>query len=673
MVNYVSANLGPLTVDKIMVSRVDYERNPFYGLNQLPAFLSPFPDDFIYEIKFLKAYLYNYLKSSLKIDLRKDGYIFDAIQVYMMMKYIEENHPEMKLLGNFSSYKLFKGYQLTKADFNKQYNYLFLLMARKNLDQAIGESKESFIKFNEQISGKYKAGLSFKYLNYYLQDSTVENSFREFIVLNKEKQTNSSDFEAILKKNTTKSIDWFFPTLIYSKKNIDYKFGKVSKTKDTLSVTIKNNSTAVVPVKLSGLKNKEVVFEQWIPNVTTDTTFTISRNNANKLVLNYDNEIPEYNARNNYKSLRSIFSLNRPLKFNFLKDVEDPSRNQIFYVPEVGYNLYDGAIISFNLKNNSFLDKPFIYDLNPSYSTKTNSFTGSGSIAYNQQIRDSKFYGVRYGMSGSYYHYIQDAAYLKFVPSILLKFRDANFRSNKRQFISFRHVLVDKEKAPVDIENPEAETRPITPLHYSVFNAKYSYQNFEMAKGLGFGTDLQFSGDFGKISTEVYYRKLFENNYEFSLRLYAGTFLYKNTEDEFFSFGLDRPKDYLFDYNYYGRSESEGILSQQLIIAEGGFKSKFANPYANKWMTTLNATSSIWHWIEFYGDIGFYQNRNQKTKFVYDSGIHFDIVPDYFELYFPVYSTNGFELGQRNYQEKVRFILTISPKTLISLFTRKWF
>jgi hypothetical protein len=47
------------------------------------------------------------------------------------------------------------------------------------------------------------------------------------------------------------------------------------------------------------------------------------------------------------------------------------------------------------------------------------------------------------------------------------------------------------------------------------------------------------------------------------------------------------------------------FFSQQLIIAEGGFKSKLDTPYANQWMTTINAGYSIWNWIEVYGDAGF--------------------------------------------------------------------
>ncbi|MBP8066006.1 MAG: hypothetical protein KAY31_00875, partial [Flavobacterium sp.] len=74
-----------------------------------------------------------------------------------------------------------------------------------------------------------------------------------------------------------------------------------------------------------------------------------------------------------------------------------------------------------------------------------------------------------------------------------------------------------------------------------------------------------------------------------------------------------------------------------------------------------------------YGDAGLLKNETFSPEFVYDSGIRLNLVPDYFELYFPVYSKNGWEIAEDNYDEKIRFVITISPKTLISLFTRKWF
>ena len=133
------------------------------------------------------------------------------------------------------------------------------------------------------------------------------------------------------------------------------------------------------------------------------------------------------------------------------------------------------------------------------------------------------------------------------------------------------------------------------------------------------------------------------------------------------------PTDYLFDYDYLGRSEEQGLLSQQLIIAEGGFKSKLPQPFANQWITTLNTSATLWRYIMVYGDVGIIKNQNFHPKFVYDSGIRLNLVEDYFELYLPIYSNLGWEIGQPNYDQKIRFIVTLSPKTLLGLFTRRWY
>ena len=115
------------------------------------------------------------------------------------------------------------------------------------------------------------------------------------------------------------------------------------------------------------------------------------------------------------------------------------------------------------------------------------------------------------------------------------------------------------------------------------------------------------------------------------------------------------------------------MFSQQSIIADGFFKSKLETRTANQWMTTANASYSIWSWVEAFGDVGFIKNSAIDPKFVYDSGIRLNLVTDYFELFFPIYSNNGWEIGDKNYGEKIRFIITFRPETLINLFTRKWF
>jgi hypothetical protein len=53
-----------------------------------------------------------------------------------------------------------------------------------------------------------------------------------------------------------------------------------------------------------------------------------------------------------------------------------------------------------------------------------------------------------------------------------------------------------------------------------------------------------------------------------------------------------------------------------------------------------------------YTDAGTIEKQIPKEKFVFDSGIRLNLVPDYFEMYLPVYSSNGWEIGQDKYNEK---------------------
>ncbi len=664
VVSYAEKFIGKYPHERITVSQADYDRNPFYGLNQLPSFISPFEDDFMFEIQFLKTFLNNYLKNSLRLDPRKDNWVYDGIQIYTMMKYMEEHHQDEKMLGRLSDMKLFKSYNITNLTFNEQYSYYYMLMARKNLDQPLGDPKNTLIKFNEQIASKYRAGLSLSYLDDYLNHDIVPKSVKEFYNLNQFGQSNRYDFEKILTQKSPKNIDWFFKTIIDSRDIIDYKFSNVSRTADSVTFSVKNKTGIYAPIPIYGIKKKEVVFKEWIEPTKKDSIYEFSRKNADKIVINYNNEVPEYNQRNNWRSLKHV-ALNRPIKFNFAKDLEDPDYNQILYIPTLNYNYYDGFTPGIRFHNKTILDKPFNFDINPAYSIKAGTISGSSAFSWNQYYRNSTLYNVRYSISQNYFHYAPDATYLRLNPMVVFRIREKDFRDNRKQAFMFRQVMVNREASSYITDNSEP--------NYSVFNARYSNTKTELIDHFNFMTDLQFSSGFGKVSGEVEYRRLFENNKKLNLRLFAGSFLYNTTNSDYFSFGLDRPTDYLFDYNLFGRSESTGFFSQQYVIAEGGFKSQLEPSYANQWMTTLNASYAIWNWVELYGDIGFLKNKHQNEFFAYDSGVRLNLVPDYFELYFPVYSNNGWEISQPKYNEKIRFIITFSPKTLVTLFTRKWF
>ena len=147
---------------------------------------------------------------------------------------------------------------------------------------------------------------------------------------------------------------------------------------------------------------------------------------------------------------------------------------------------------------------------------------------------------------------------------------------------------------------------------------------------------------------------------------------FSSPDNDYYNFGVNSSTDYLFDYNFLGRSETSGILSQQIIINDGGFKTKY-NDYADSWMFSTNTHVSIWKFFEVYGDLGLYKNRDVKTKFIWDTGVRFNFVPEILELYFPIYSDKGSEFSEPHYEERIRFVFTADFGEIINYFRRGLF
>jgi hypothetical protein len=662
--HFLDYNLGTYPFNKLVISEADYRSNPVYGLNQLPDFISPFPDGFEYDMEEFKTITRNYIQNTLQLHPRNDYWLAQALQIHLMISYVNKFYPNMKMIGSLSDFWVVRWAHIADLEFNDQYSMLYLNMARNNINQKLTTPRDSLMRFNNNIANPYYGGQGMTYLSEYIGKEALSKSIRQFYSENRLKPVQSNDFKRNLKQNTTLPVDWFFEDYSNSETTIDYKINKVKKRGDSLEVQIKNLRNNSLPVSLYGINKTDIIFKKWINPVADTTSVMVSSANIKSLALNYNGEIPEYNRRNNYKSLKGL--LNKPIQLRLFQDIEDPRYNQIFFMPIFQYNLYDGVSVGMRLYNKTVLRKALVYSLEPQIGLRSKNIVGSAKISYMQNIQSSNLYAIQYGASGNYFSYDRDLFYKRFTPFLTFAFRNPDLRNNEKQYINIRNVNVQRDDDPNDIyQEPD----------YSVFNIQYVYTNPNLINYFKGTFDYQISSKFSKIFANIEYRKLFNNNRQLNLRLFAGTFIYNDSRsnDNFFSFALDRPTDYLFDYGYYGRSEEQGLFSQQYIVAEGGFKSQLEPAFSNTWMATINASTNIWRWIQVYGDVGLVNNKTNGTKAVYDAGIRINLVADYFELYFPMYSNLGFEPNLPNYDEKIRFIVTLSPKTLLKLFTRKWY
>jgi hypothetical protein len=656
--------LGVLPTDKILVDQAMQEKNPVYGLNQLPSFISPFSDVFKYDISMFKVLSRKYLQQTLLVDQRKDYWLLDGLQNYLMIEYVAKFYPEIKLIGKASDTWFLKKFNISKLKFNQKYPFVYQFTARKFLDQSLSTPADSLSNFNRKIVSKYKAGLGLYYLKGYLGETVLNKSIKEFYQKSKLVVTQSDLFKTVLAKNTTKEIQWFFADFINTNKKIDYTIADVREIKDSLRVTLKNKRNITAPIALYGIKNDSIKYKKWFTNISDTLSTIVPKGKFDQLVLNYENIYPEYNTLDNYYNTdKKIF--NKPLKLSLIKDVKAAKYNQLFYQPSFAYNYYDGLILGVKLHNKPLIKRNLEFKTSPGYAIKSNKLNGSFSVIYNQFFEETSIYKIVYGIVGTTLQYKPDLSYSALIPYLDIQLKRKSLRDATSEFIRAKTVLINKEISPQTIKTEQD--------NYAVFSLSYNYIDPDIIKETRFNISTEFAKNFSKVSTDFRYRKLTSSDTQIDFRVFAGAFIHNTSKGDYFSFGLDRANDYLFELNYYGRSEDSGLFSQQYIIDEGGFKSVLPTRFANQYMLSLNSSIGLWRWVEYYNDVAFLKNKNKALFFGYENGIRFNFVHNIFEIYFPLYSNNGWEISQKAYAGKIRFTFTGDVNRVYNFFRRGFF
>ena len=649
--NYITDYFGDVDKHKLLITRADYESSPFYGLNQLPSFISPFSDQFLEEIIFLKSFVKNYLNQKINLNKRNSHWIYNGLEIFLINKYISQYYPKVKFLGRLSRFGLIKNYEISKINFNDLFINYSEYVQRLNLHQLDDQSSEFLTRINEEIASPYHSGVGLIYIESLIGDIEFNELIKNVSKINSREELNN------LFINFSKNdLSWFIYDYIGKRQSIDLKIKKTGE--NNFLVSEKNNID--LPYSVGLLKNDSIVYSKLYSKTGK---IKLPEVDFDYIAVNPSIKLPEFNRNNNWIYNKSRSNL-KPLKFKFIGDLENPKYRNIYYRPEVTYNLYDGISPGINLINRGIKNRPLSFEIFTQYASKEEALVGSMNFRYqlNNEIKDN--YSTLFNLFYTTNHYNENLRYQVFSPSILINFRDnKNLRSNVKKSISLSMFNVDKENNPLDKNSLNK---------YSIYNLGYYYSDIGIIKYLNTSVNTEFSNNFGKINLVFDYRKLFNSNRQFQARVYLGKFFWNNNKFDNFKYNLGRSGGYLFLDNYLGRSERTGLLSQQFIMAGGGFKSFFEDPTSNNFMLTSNLNIGIWKWIEGYLDLGTLKNKNEDPRYFYGTGIRLNLLPDFFELYFPISSSNGFELNEYRYYNKIRFIVSYNLESLGKLFSRRW-
>ena len=647
---FLSENFDNYSSSKILITKRYFKEHSLYPYSDIPTYLKIFNQNTINEINLFKVILRDFLRTSINFNDRKYYWIRSGMEFYYLEKYIQKYHSDSELIGSLSNIFLIKNHQISNKKLSEIFNISQLYIKRLRLDQKISEPSNNLTRINYRLINPAKSLNAFKLLELYDED-LIHKTFK--ILLNdKLSFINNDQLKDVFKRNTNENLDWFFDYYINFSESLDYK---IEINNNKISILDKSKEKLQIPIPVKKVFNNDSIFNFLYLDYKDEIDLS-HENDLKKIIIDPENLLVDINSKNNYIN----FVLKRKkTKLRFYTDIESTTENQIYYRPQLGYNFYDGLLPGLTFTNRSPISKPFTYMLSPYFGLKKNKIAGAISFSYRDFIK--KNISLNYFLSASSFHYDENFRYKKFTPSVLFLKRDSDIKSNKFTSLRFRYYFIDRP----DIGQNERTN--------NVYSLSFTKANPGAKKTKSLNYNIQFSGDFIKNSITLYYRNYFSDYKQFSIRIFGGKFLKNNTSNDQINFNIHKSSDFLLNNSLLARSESSGFLSQQYVRQDGAFKSRISPDYANDFLLVLNTGITIWKWVEFYGDIGLFKNKNVSLQNGYDMGLRLNFIEDYLELYLPIQSSRGFHPNASNYLKDIRFVLTLDYQNLARLFTRRWF
>lgn len=641
---------------------------------------------------------HNWFYGILGSNERDNPFLDEGLNSFYEMRYIRTKYPERKLTSLIGRDSTFKFFGLNKFKHKAEYEFAYLFSARKNLDQPIYLPAQDFTSYNYGAIVYSKTALAFDYLMNYLGKEKFDEAMRFYFEHWKFKHPTPKDLIQTLQYYLNADLKWFVTELVLSNNKVDYKIIKHKQLEDNShTIIVKNNNDMQGPVSLSGIKDGVVVGTVWYNGFKGKKVFEFPPSDIDEFKIDYDQYIPEVNRKNNNIRTKGLFKRSEPLKLSFVGNIDNPDYAQLNYLPIGGYNQYNKFMLGCAFYNYSFLQKDVEFTLAPMYAFGNNAPVGFADIKLNIKQNNNIFQqisltGKAKSFSYDYYNtsFFNDAFntniksfnlnYYKFSGNIDFELKKQNARSKITQHIGYTSNDLSVDNLQYTFDSASANVTKIS-TQTNINNFYYTLQNKRTINPFNVNFNFQHNDLFGKVSSEINYAITFKDNNSLDFRLFAGAFVFGNTSDKgpyrFRMSGFNGYQDYLFDYNYVGRNEINGVGFAQFTENNGAFKVWTPLGQTSKWLVALNIKSPKVGKLplKLFVDIGASEFNESllKDRILYNAGFDVCIWKDIFEIYIPVAYSNdikkALEVNDKGFFDTIRFTLNlhkINPRNFIS-------
>lgn len=588
---------------------------------------------------------HNWFYGILGSNEREYPFMDEGLNSFYEMRYIREKYPNQTLASLIGRDSTFKFFGLNKFKHKAEYEFAYLLAARKNIDQPIASAAEDFTEYNYGGIVYSKSAIAFDYLMNYLGKEKFDEAMRFYFDEWKFEHPTPEDLIKTLQYYLNADLHWFVEELIVTNKKLDYKVISHKNLEDqSHAILVKNNSNLLGPVSISGVKDGHLVGTVWYNGFKGKRVFEFPPSDIDEFIIDYEEFMPEIKRKNNNIRTRGILKKRDPLQLNFIGKLDNPKYTQINYLPILGYNQYNKFMLGCAFYNYSLLQRKTEITFAPMYAFGSKTPTGFADITRYFTQNNNLFQQITFtGKAKTFaYNYFDSKAfnevnntnvnsfnlnYYKLSTNLDFELKKQNPRSKITQHIGYtsNFLFVDNEKYSFDYSDTISRIS-VGSINKSTIinNFYYNLKDNRVINPYDLAFNLQHNDLFGKASITLNYSISFKDKNSLDIRLFAGAFLYKNQnlkdDYRFRMSGFSGYQDYLFDYNFIGRNEINGIPNAQFTENDGAFKIWTPLGQTSKWLVAVNLKSPKVGKLplKMYADIGTseFNESLYKDKFV---------------------------------------------------------
>jgi hypothetical protein len=326
---------------------------------------------------------------------------------------------------------------------------LYYQYAATHSDQPIDQNSDLFEKTHYGIDVYNKTSLMLRWLELYMGEKEFGEGMKDYYSKWLYRHPYPEDFRAVMSSHTTKSLNWFFDTMLHTDDKIDYTISKAKRRDGSTEVTIRNKTGVIGPAHLQAYDDDSLLADVWSEPFEKSAKLAIPVTTWNKLRVS--DEVPDAKSTNNLYRRSALFH-HFGFRFKPVLGTNRREYDKLFVAPAVGSNFYDGIMAGLLLHDLTIPENRFRFALAPMYAFSSKSFVGSGSLGY-IWYPGNLFKEIMLQGDAKTYHFeetkvnLADALYTRYIkaaPSLEFVFNEHDLRSPVTRSLLLRGIMSGK-------------------------------------------------------------------------------------------------------------------------------------------------------------------------------------------------------------------------------------